>query len=101
MELPRLEPLYKKYHDKGFDIVAVERSRDTERARKLIADNALTYTFLENGKDDAEVVRTLFGVTSFPTSFLIDREGRVMFVHVGFSAGDEKPLEEQIVKLLG
>ena len=101
MELPRLEPLYTKYHDKGFDIVAVERSRDTERATKFIAENKLTYRFLENGEGDAEVVRKVFGVTTFPTSFLIDRAGRVMRVHVGFEAGDEKELESQIRELLG
>jgi peroxiredoxin len=101
VELPRLEPLYKTYNDKGFAIVAVERSRDTERAKKLIADNQLTYTFLENGEGDAEVVRRVFGVTLFPTSFLIDREGRVVYVHRGFEAGDEKELESQIRELLG
>jgi len=47
------------------------------------------------------VVRKVFGVTTFPTSFLIDRDGRVMYVHVGFEAGDEKHLEEQIRGLLG
>ncbi len=100
MELPRLEPLYQKYADKGFTIVAVERSRDTKRAQKLIADNTLTYNFLENGEGDAEVVRKLFRVTTFPSSFLIDREGRVLYAHVGFAEGDEKGLEEKIVKLL-
>jgi peroxiredoxin len=101
VELPRLEPIWQSYKDKGLTIVAVERSRDSERAQKLIKDNSLTYHFLENGKDGAEVVRKVFGVTIFPTSFLIDREGRVMYVHVGFEAGDEKHLEEQIRELLG
>ena len=100
MELPRLEPLHQSYKDKGLTIVAIERSRDTERAKKFIAENKLTYQFLENGEGDAEVVRKVFGVTTFPTSFLVDREGRVMRVHVGFEAGDEKELEAQIRELL-
>ena len=101
MELPRLEPLHRSYKDKGLKIVAIERSRDTERAKKFIAENELTYRFLENGEGDAEVVRKTFGVTIFPTSFLIDREGRVIHVHVGFEAGDERELESQIRELLG
>ena len=101
MELPRLEPLHQSYKDKGLTIVAIERSRDTERAKKFIAENELTYRFLENGEGDAEVVRKTFGVTIFPTSFLIDREGRVIHVHVGFEAGDERELESQIRELLG
>jgi peroxiredoxin len=101
VELPRLEPLWRSYRDKGFTVIAVERTRDSERAQKLIAKDKLTFHFLENGKDDAEVVRKVFGVTTFPTSFLVDRSGRVVYVHVGFEAGDEKRLEEQIRGLLG
>jgi peroxiredoxin len=100
VELPRLEPLFKKYASQGFTIVAVERSRDTARAKKLIADNQLTYHFLENGKDDQEVVHKLYKVTTFPSSFLIDRQGRVLYTHIGFTEGDEKILEERILKLL-
>jgi peroxiredoxin len=101
VELPRLQPLWQSYRDKGFTVIAVERTRDSERAKKLIADDKLTYHFLENGKDNGEVVRKVFGVTTFPTSFLVDRSGKVMYVHVGFVAGDEKHLEEQIRGLLG
>jgi len=42
----------------------------------------------------------VFGVQSFPTSFLIDREGRVMYSHLGFEAGDEEHLAEEIESLL-
>jgi len=101
VELPRLEPIWQSYKEKGLTIVAVERSRDTDRAKKLIADNKLTFHFLENGEGDVEVVRKVFGVTTFPTSFLIDQEGRVVYVHVGFEAGDEKELETHIRSLLG
>lgn len=101
MELPRLEPIWQKYRDQGFTIVAVERRRDTERATKLIADNKLTYHFLENGEGENEIVRGLFGVRFFPTSFLIDREGRIIYKHVGFEEGDETKLATEVEKLLG
>ncbi len=100
MELPRLQPLYEKYKDQGFEVVAVEGKRDTERAQKFIAKNELTYTFLENGEDDAEIVSNIFKVRGYPSSFLIDRDGNVMFFHLGFEAGDEEHLEEEILKLL-
>ncbi len=100
MELPRLEPLYQKYKDQGFAVVAIEAQRDTEGATTFIEENNLTYAFLENGEDEAEVVNTIFGVRSFPTSYLIDKQGRIMFYHLGFSEGDEEKLEEEILKLL-
>jgi peroxiredoxin len=92
--------LYEKYKDQGFEVVAVDGKRDTERAQKFIAKNELTYTFLENGEDDAEIVSNIFKVRGYPSSFLIDRDGNVMFFHLGFEAGDEEHLEEEILKLL-
>lgn len=100
MELPRLQPLYEKYKDQGFEVIAVEAKRDTERATKFIEENGLTYTLLENAEEDEEIVGSLFKVRSFPSSFLIDRAGNVMFFHLGFEAGDEEHLEEEILKLL-
>ena len=100
MELPRLEKLYEQYKDKGFDIMALEARRDTEKAKKLIADNKLTYTFVENGLEDKEVVRKLFSVRVFPTSFLVGKDNKVYYYHLGFEDGQEKVLEEEIKKLL-
>jgi peroxiredoxin len=100
VELPRLEPLYDEYKDKGFSVVAVEGRRDSERAQKFIKDKDLTYTFLETGADDADVVRNVFKVHSYPTSFLVDGSGKIIYVHVGFSRGDEETLEKEINTLL-
>ena len=100
MELPRLQPLYERYKDQGFEVVAVEAKRDTERAKKFIEEKGLSYTLLENGEEDAEVVGSTFKVRSFPSSFLIDRDGKVMYFHLGFEAGDEEHLEEEIRTLL-
>jgi len=100
VELPRLQPLYEKYKDQGFEIVAVDGKRDTERATKFIEENGLTYTMLENAEDDAEIVGKVFKVRAYPSSFLIDRDGKVMYFHLGFEEGDEEHLEEEILKLL-
>ena len=100
MELPRLQPLYEKYQDQGFEIIAVDGKNDTERAKKFIAENGLTYTFLENGEGENEIVGGVYKVRAYPSSFLIDRDGKVMYFHLGFEAGDEDHLEEEIQSLL-
>ncbi len=100
MELPRLQPLYETYKDQGFSVVVVDGKRMTDLATKFIEKNGLTYTALENGEDDAEVVKSLFLVQSYPTSFLIDRDGRVVYSHLGFEPGDEEHLAEEIESLL-
>jgi peroxiredoxin len=100
VELPRLQPLYETYKDQGFNVVVVDGKRQTEKAVEFIEKHGLTYTALENGEDDAEVVDAVFGVQSFPTSFLVDREGRIVYSHLGFEAGDEEKLAKEIESLL-
>jgi peroxiredoxin len=100
VELPRLEPLFRQYRDRGFQIVAVESQRDRDRAVQFIAENDLTYTFLENGEGEAEFVADLFKVRSHPTSFLIGPDGKILSVHVGFREGDERKLAAEIERIL-
>jgi len=100
VELPRLEPLYQKYQDEGFQVIAVESNRDRKRATDFITKNKLTFPCLENGEGDAEFVYDTFGVTGYPTSFLIDGKGRVLYMHLGFREGDEVRLEKEIQKVL-
>ncbi len=99
MELPRLQTLHDRFSDEGFQIVAVEATGDTERATQFIEDKGLTYTFVEDG-DDTNVVSGLFDVHSFPTSFLIDRDGRIMYFHEDFEPGDEEKIAAEIETLL-
>jgi len=100
VELPRLQPLYEQYADRGFEVVAVEGKGQDDRAQQFIADNGLTYTFVKGADSDPDVVRDLYQVQLFPTSMLIDREGRVMYYHLGFEAGDETKMAAEIEKLL-
>ena len=100
MELPRLEPLWQKYRDKGFSVIAVEVARDRERATKFIDENSLTYHLLEDN-ENTNVVREQLGVGVFPTSFMIDKDGKIMYCHIGFDKGDEEKLEKEIVELGG
>jgi len=100
VELPRLQPLYEKYRDQGFEVIAIETKGQTERATRFIEENGLTYTMLKNGEGEAEVASTTFNVIYHPSSFLIDRDGKVMYYHLGFEAGDEDHIEEEIKTLL-
>ena len=101
MELPRLKSLYEKYRDQGFEIVAIDRSNDRERASVFVRENALPYVFLDNGTIDAdEIVGRVFGNRIFPTSYLLDRAGRILSVHIGFEEGDEAILEQELRPVL-
>jgi cytochrome c biogenesis protein CcmG/thiol:disulfide interchange protein DsbE len=100
VELPRLESLWQKYRDQGFQVVAVERGDDREGALKFIEENELSYHLVQDKEEGEPVVNGLLKVYGFPTSLLVDRQGRVIRMHLGFDEGDEVKLEEEILELL-
>ena len=100
MELPRLQTLWEKYRNEGLEMVAIESNRETEQAMNFIDEAGLEFTCLENGADDAEVVYDVFRVQGYPTSWVVDRQGRVMYRHFGFDEGDEKKIEAEVLSLL-
>lgn len=40
------------------------------------------------------------GVTGYPTTIIVGKDGNVAATHIGFSSGDEKTLARKIEKLL-
>ena len=102
MELPRLKPLYEKYRNQGFEIVAIDRANDKARAESFISENDLPFVFLDNGtSDEDEVVSNVFGNRVFPTSYFLDADGKIRNVHIGFLEGDELQFEEELLAILG
>ena len=100
MELPRLEPLWQKYKDQKFTVIAIETSRDREQSREFITENNLRYHFLEDVEGDGNVTESKLQMYGQPSTYLVDRNGDILYYHLGFDAGDEVKMEEEIQKLL-
>jgi peroxiredoxin len=100
VELPRLEPLYQELKSEGFQIIAIELTNNIEKATNFIAEHGLTYPLLDNPKDEEEIIMAKLGVHVFPTSYLVNQEGKVIYMHIGFVEGDEVKLEEEIRSLM-
>ncbi len=95
-ETAYLVPFYKKYKEKGLEIVALayERSTDYERSKRNILRLrerfGVQYDMLITGytNDKAEVAKSLPMLKSFigfPTLIIIDKKGKVRKIHTGFS----------------
>jgi len=77
-EMPGLQRVYDDRHPAGFTVVGVsmdEVSRD--RVAAFLTDHHITYPV---AMATAEAVAGFGGVNDFPTSFLVDRRGRVRYV---------------------
>jgi peroxiredoxin len=50
--------------------------------------------------DEGQVVARQYGPDKMPTSFMLDRNGIVRYVHSGFRSGDEDDIEAEVQALL-
>jgi thiol-disulfide isomerase/thioredoxin len=90
-ETPFLVDLYRKYHDRGLEIVALSfeeaaQLQNPTRLRAFIKHYGITYTVLLPGepKDASEKLPQAVNLNSFPTTFFVGRDGRVRSAHAGF-----------------
>ena len=91
--LPHLQKVYERYETyKNVAFIAMNTSERTTgpkreaAVKKFMSDLKLTLPVIyDNGFATAQK----FGVEGIPTKFVIDRNGNIQFVSVGFNNGDE------------
>jgi len=95
---PAMEELHKRYGERGLVIIAVNVDEERNNMEEFLKKNAATFVVVRDGNQKL-VERT--GIASMPSSFLIDREGKVRFTHTGYlGAETKKKYEEEIEALL-
>jgi thiol-disulfide isomerase/thioredoxin len=91
---PQLVRLYRKYHDRGLEIVGLayevtgDTAIDARQVRRYRQKFGISFPLLLAGINDTEAAAAtlpqLRGFTSFPTTVFLGRDGRVRRVHAGF-----------------
>ena len=95
--LPKYDDLRREIGTSDFEIVAVNVDENTEDAIKFLAKHPVSYRI---AKDSKGVLPGVFGVKAMPTSYLIDKNGVVKYVHAAFKEGDIEKLKVEIEKLI-
>lgn len=94
-EMPGLHEFYQAHRAEGFTLLAVNAGEDAATARAFIAEMGFTFPVL---LDPGTNVLVDLGIDAFPTSVLIDRDGTVATLHVGFY--DPADLNADVLPLL-
>jgi thiol-disulfide isomerase/thioredoxin len=95
--LPAIDALQKEFGDDGFQVLAINVDQDVKDAKRFLSKRPVGYPSLTDPKG---TIPERFAVETMPTSFLIDRNGVVRYVHKGFRSGDEDELRSQIQNLV-
>jgi peroxiredoxin len=101
VELPALKEVYEKHQEQGLAVICVEVNGDRAGAEQFIRQHELPYVFVEERTVDGEgIARGKYNPFAFPTSYIIGRDGKVHYYHLGFDTGDEERIEKEIAALL-
>ncbi|MBL9137869.1 MAG: TlpA family protein disulfide reductase [Verrucomicrobiales bacterium] len=95
---PAMEELQKKYGSKGLVIVAVNEDQKREDMDSFLKQHKVTFTIV---RDPGSGLVSKVRIPTMPTSFLLDKEGKVRAMHRGFKGKETlRKYEEDIEALL-
>lgn len=77
-EMPNLIKVYEKYHEKGFEIIGISLDRDKDSLTTFLKEKKMTWPQYFDGKSFDGKLATLYGIDRMPTTFLLDREGKLI-----------------------
>jgi peroxiredoxin len=79
-EIPTFLALQSQYESKGFSVIGISVDEQSEKAKTFAADNKMNYPIL---MADEKVKRDYGGISTIPTTFVIDKKGIIRDSHVG------------------
>jgi len=77
-EIPHEKELVELYHDQPFAILGINTDDDADEYRKKRKEMGVTWTCIFNGSTRGGVPEA-YGVQGYPTSYLLDAEGRIRY----------------------
>jgi peroxiredoxin len=97
-ELPELVRVQEKFRKRGLAVVAVSVDNDVENVRAFLRKYDIKLQALW---DRRKKVADAYAVEKMPSSYIVDRNGIIRFVHYGYSPEELKRIEIEIDELLG
>jgi peroxiredoxin len=79
-EMPALQAFYEKYQSDGFVLIAIDQGETLEQVIPFVNEFELTFpVWLDTGSQAGRVFNTM----NLPSSYVIDRNGRVRLMWIG------------------
>lgn len=77
-------------------VVAISQDDDDKDIPAFVSETGAKFPVVW---DDGKAVARSYDPPTMPTAYVVDKAGIVRFVHVGYHAGDEATLEEEVRSL--
>jgi len=97
LSFPFLNELNRSYQAQGLQVVGMNMDQKPADAQRFLDEHAAKFAIALGS--NAQCAKD-FGVAGMPSSYLIDRNGSIRYVHQGFRANDTVELRKQVEQLL-
>jgi thiol-disulfide isomerase/thioredoxin len=94
---PFMNELSLDFKDKGLQVIGVNLDEVSADAQSFLARYPANFVITA---DTGEQCAKSFGVQAMPSTYLVDRNGTVRHVHLGFRAGEAEELRTLVEQLL-
>jgi peroxiredoxin len=94
-ELPNILKAYNQHHSDGFEVIGISLDQDEQKLKSFLKVKELPWAQYFDGKGWQNKLVAKYGIHSVPSTFLLDRRGRI----IGQDLRDEA-LEEALTKAL-
>jgi len=84
---PAMEELLKTYGSRGLVVIAVNVDEKKADMDNFLKEHRVTFSIMRDAKQ--KLVEKA-GISAMPSSFLLDKNGRVMYAHSGFHGSETK-----------
>lgn len=95
VEMPNVIRIYKKFNEKGFEIIGISLDSDKKAFESYVETNKMTWPQYFDGKGWQNDVAAKYKVQAIPATYLIDKQGKIRYRSL---RGED--LEKAIEKLL-
>ena len=92
-EMPSIERLYKQMSGTNFRIVAVDAGENRSQVASFIEKNKYTFPIY---LDESNELSSIFAARGLPSTYLVNKEGKVIAVRIGAMEYDQA----ELIKLL-
>ena len=92
MEIPEFNELHKSYHEKGLEILGISVSDNKKQLKNFTKSFAVDYPLLYGDvRDMNKIMKDYGGVYAVPSSFLIGKQGSIVWKYPGAILKDYDP----------
>jgi peroxiredoxin len=99
-EMKAFKTIQEKFKAEGVNLIGIntDQVRNVAKVRAYVTTQGLQFPMLVD--PDGDIARDIFAMESLPYSLILMPDGSIYRKHIGYTAGDEKMIEQEVMELI-